>query len=450
MCSHGNPSRQESSVGKIFIKNLDKSIDNTALYDGLSAFGNILFCAIALAEDGTSKGFGFVDFDSKEAAEDAIAKGNGMLLNGKKVVVTKWMSPRERLEKLDSQPQNFTNVYIKNFGEDMDEERLRELAVKFGNVLRLKVVTDKSGCPKGFGFVDYETPEQAQKAVDELHGREWNGQKLYAARAQKKAERQKELKSQFEKKKHERINRYQGVNLYVKNLDDTIDDDRLREEFSAYGTITSAKVMRDNEGNSKGFGFVCFSSPEEATKAVVEMNCRILVSRPLYVALAQCKEERKAQLAAQQMQRRAGLWMQQAAGQLVGQVFLQGGELYMQPLAEIARNQPQGHPGTVAMQSQDPVQQSIHTPGKEPLNSRELAAASPQEQKQIIGERLYPLIQSTHPDQAGKITDMLLEIDNAELLHMLDSREALAAKTQEVVSVLRANSAKEKSEEIKN
>ena len=88
--------------------------------------------------------------------------------------------------------------------------------------------------------------------MDELHGREWNGQKLYAARAQKKAERQKELKSQFEKKKRERINRYQGVNLYVKNLDDTIDDGRLREEFSAYGTITSAKVMTDNEGNSKG------------------------------------------------------------------------------------------------------------------------------------------------------------------------------------------------------
>ena len=85
MCSHGDPSRQESGVGKIFITNLDKSIDNTALYDSLSAFGNILFCKIALAEDGTSKGFGFVDFDSKEAAEDAIAKGNGMLLNGKKV-----------------------------------------------------------------------------------------------------------------------------------------------------------------------------------------------------------------------------------------------------------------------------------------------------------------------------------------------------------------------------
>ena len=87
--------------------------------------------------------------------------------------------------------------------------------------------------------------------MDELHGREWNGLKLYAARAQNKAERQMDLKSRFEKKKSERISRYQGVNLYVKNLDDTIDDGRLREEFSVYGTITSAKVMMDNKGNSK-------------------------------------------------------------------------------------------------------------------------------------------------------------------------------------------------------
>ena len=70
-----------------------------------------------------------------------------------------------------------------------------------------------------------------------------------------------------------------------------------------------------------GFGVVCFLSLEEATKAVTEMNGRILVSKPLYVALAQRKEERKAQLAAQPMRRIAGLRKQQVRSVLRKPVF---------------------------------------------------------------------------------------------------------------------------------
>lgn len=67
-------------------------------------------------------------------------------------------------------------------------------------------------------------------------------------------------------------------------------------------------------------------------------------------------------------------------------------------------------------------------PGQEPLTAPMLAAAPPQEQKQMLGERLFPLIANMHSDLAGKITGMLLEIDNAELLHMLESHESLKAK----------------------
>merc|ERR1719483_1537221 len=371
--SQRDRSLRRSGVGNVFIKNLDKSIDNKAMYDTFSAFGNILSCKVAQDADGGSKGYGFVHFETEEAAMNAIQKVNGMLLNEKKVFVGRFVPRKEREKELGEKAKKFTNVYIKNFGEDLGDEKLKEVFSKFGKITSYKVVkekdlaqhaegaeimADESGKNKGFGFVSFEDSESAEKAVDELNGVEMFGKTLYVGRAQKKAERQQELKKKFEQLKLERLNRYQGVNLYVKNLDDTIDDERLRKEFAPYGTITSAKVMNE-EGRSKGFGFVCFSSPEEATKAVTEMNSRIIVSKPLYVALAQRKEDRKANLASQYIQRMAGMRMQQMGGM---QQMGMGG--YFMPTMP----QPQRFftPAQIRAQPRWPQQQAVPRPGGMP------------------------------------------------------------------------------------
>merc|ERR1712212_1458920 len=227
------------------------------------------------------------------------------------------------------------NVYVKNINDEYDEAKLNEMFQKFGKISSVKVMKSNDEKNKGFGFVSFEDAETAESACAELNGTEVNGKTIYVGRAQKKAERQMELKKKFEQMKMERLNRYQGVNLYVKNLDDTIDDERLRQEFEPFGTITSAEVMSE-EGRSKGFGFVCFSSPEEATRAVTEMNGRIIVSKPLYVALAQRKEDRKARLAQQYVQRVSGMRMQQ-----FGQMGQQMGFPQQQYFLPAAMPQPQ-------------------------------------------------------------------------------------------------------------
>lgn len=75
-----------------------------------------------------------------------------------------------------------------------------------------------------------------------LNGHAVGDKTLYVARFQKRVEREAEKKRQRDQKRLEQRAKYQGVNLFIKNLDDTIDDERLRREFAKFGNITSAKV----------------------------------------------------------------------------------------------------------------------------------------------------------------------------------------------------------------
>jgi len=72
------------------------------------------------------------------------------------------------------------------------------------------------------------------------------------------------------------------------------------------------------------------------------------------------------------------------------------------------------------------------------LTASMLASATPEMQKQMLGERLFPLIQQSQPELAAKITGMLLEMEVAEILTLLDSQSELQAKIQEAIDVLNA------------
>ena len=75
-----------------------------------------------------------------------------------------------------------------------------------------------------------------------MNGYKLDDKILYVSRFQKRVERDAEKKRQRDLKRNEQRAKYQGVNLFIKNLDDTIDDERLRREFAKFGNITSAKV----------------------------------------------------------------------------------------------------------------------------------------------------------------------------------------------------------------
>lgn len=75
--------------------------------------------------------------------------------------------------------------------------------------------------------------------------------------------------------------------LFVGNLSWNIDDAQLKDFFSSVGTVVEAVVIKDRMRNrSKGYGFVKMSTPEEATKAITELNGKELDGRPVNVSEA--------------------------------------------------------------------------------------------------------------------------------------------------------------------
>ena len=312
MWSQRDPSLRKGGQGNVFVKNLDPSIDNKALYDTFSLFGNILSCkVVADRMTGESKGYGFVHYETTEAAEEAIEKINGMCIANREVFVGPFV-------KRDQRPgvTNWTNVYVKNLPSDYDDAKLKALFAEYGEITSVMIKSDEEGKCKGFGFVNFADHEGASAAVEALNGKamsEGEGEEkvekeLTVTRAQKKTERERELRTKFEQLKIQRHQKFQGANLYIKNLDEDMTEERLRQEFAPFGTITSARVMTmDKAGKtvSKGFGFVCYATPEEASKAVAEMNGKMILGKPVYVALAQRKDVRQAHLANQYAQRAA-------------------------------------------------------------------------------------------------------------------------------------------------
>ncbi|UAY51333.1 RNA recognition motif domain-containing protein [Ferruginibacter albus] len=83
------------------------------------------------------------------------------------------------------------------------------------------------------------------------------------------------------------------MNMYVSNLSFNVDETELNNLFSAFGTVTSVKIITDREtGRSRGFGFVEMSSDAEAKKAMDDLNFKEIDGRKISVAEAREKTER--------------------------------------------------------------------------------------------------------------------------------------------------------------
>jgi len=463
MWSCRDPSQRKSSEGNLYVKYLDKSVTLVDLNDVFSHFGTVSSSKVQTKDDGSSLCYGFVQFakveDSVKALEASKTDRDQFKRLGEKFTCEKFIPKHLRASNANN---TYTNLYVKNIGAKFTTDDLKKMFEVFGEITSPVIMSDDAGNSRRFGFVnfkDHEAAVKAQEAMDKkpykwkddaLVGPVEEGEdveqlkkdgytvlNLYVARAQKKPEHEATVK--YERNLHGTTPAAK-TNVYIRNLADSVTDADLRALLTPFGDIKSCIVMRYPNGSSKGFGFCDFATSDSATQAIQKTMNQLFQGKPLYLALAQKKGDRRAMLESQHSQQRFFPVMGSVYRQPMypppffnfppGMYPAYTQRMYRQP--QYTRNfqhrqtqnrRPASKPQPQPAQQQQPIQ---------PVQPAQPVAPSPEAEKQRIGETIYSRMMPMFPgDQNlwGKLTGMLLEsIDLAVLRSLISDEAALTEK----------------------
>ncbi|RWA03063.1 hypothetical protein EKO27_g12042 [Xylaria grammica] len=167
-------------------------------------------------------------------------------------------------------------VYVGNIDERATDALIWELMVQAGPVVNVHLPKDRvTQSHQTFGFVEFNSEVDADYAANVMNGIKLYGKALRVNKAS--ADKQKPVEI--------------GANLFIGNLDPMVDEKILYDTFGRFGTLIAApKVARDDNGLSKGYGFVSFNSFEASDDAISNMNGQFLMNKDVSVQYAYKKD----------------------------------------------------------------------------------------------------------------------------------------------------------------
>lgn len=218
---------------------------------------------------GISAGFGFAKFTEHEYAAIAFDRVgmSPIVLFGQEVRVN-WAFKKEASEEA----VNYVHIFVGDLAPDVTDAVLLAAFQKLPGCQDAFVQWDHgTGRSRGYGFVSFSSKEEAETAIEAMHGQFVGARRVRCSWAQHKTEPALPMDPAL-------LNRADptNTNVYVGNLSPGVADAEVRRQFAAFGPIIELKIQRKG-----GFGFVRFKSHDDAVHAILAMNGKALGGRML-------------------------------------------------------------------------------------------------------------------------------------------------------------------------
>ncbi|TQB75768.1 hypothetical protein MPDQ_001732 [Monascus purpureus] len=162
-------------------------------------------------------------------------------------------------------------LYVGGLDPRVTEDIMRQIFETTGHVVSVKIIPDKNFNSKGYnyGFVEFDDPGAAERAMQTLNGRRIHQSEIRVNWAYQSNNANKEDTSSH-------------FHIFVGDLSNEVNDEVLLQAFSAFGSVSEARVMWDMKtGRSRGYGFVAFRERADAEKALSSMDGEWLGSRAI-------------------------------------------------------------------------------------------------------------------------------------------------------------------------
>jgi len=275
------PTNKLALAPALYVGDLDENVQEETLHDFFSRFGPIHFVRIMRdSTTGKSRGYAFINFIHPRDAESAKQYAQYEKIGRKHIRLMFKRNIR------DLPPEG--NIYVKNVDPHATVKDLHNHFSDIGPILCCKISTNSEGESLGYGYVQYEKPEDAKTAMKTLQGSRL---------------KEKELVLEEFTPKDKRTTGHSRRNIYIKNLpvgkSSTELDKLVTDLFSKYGEI-EMKLIKKHPTEEKYSAFICFKDQAAAEKAYTELNEKPVTlsgsDEKIYVNWYQGKAERQREL----------------------------------------------------------------------------------------------------------------------------------------------------------